>query len=166
MRHIISILLANESGALSRVAGLFSARGYNIESLTVAPTQDATVSRLTMVTSGSDSVIDQINKQLPKLVDVVDLTDLTEGEHIEREVALIKLLLSSDQVDAITEKARSLSGRVLDDTPETFTIEQTGTGGEIDDAISRYLVFGELLELVRSGATAIATGQSFLKTPV
>lgn len=166
MRHIISILLANESGALSRVAGLFSARGYNIESLTVAPTQDATVSRLTMVTTGSDAVIDQINKQLRKLVDVVDLTDLTEGEHIEREVALVKLNVAAENVEALTEKACSLGGRVLDDTPATFTIEQAGTGGEIDDAISRLQKYGCLLELVRSGATAIATGQSSLKTPV
>lgn len=106
MRHIISILLANESGALSRVAGLFSARGYNIESLTVAPTQDSTVSRLTMVTSGSDAVIDQINKQLRKLVDVVDLTDLTEGAHIEREIALIKLDVAPAQIQELSAADR------------------------------------------------------------
>ncbi|MEN8720499.1 MAG: acetolactate synthase small subunit [Oceanococcaceae bacterium] len=165
MRHIISILLANESGALSRVAGLFSARGYNIESLTVAPTQDPTVSRLTMVTAGPDDVIDQINKQLPKLVDVVDLADLTEGAHIEREVALIKLELDADAVPAMAALVRTLGGQVLDDSPNSYTIEMAGAVGEVDDAIGRFTHNARLLELVRSGAAAIATGPTALQTP-
>ncbi len=165
MRHIISILLANESGALSRVAGLFSARGYNIESLTVAPTQDSTVSRLTMVTSGSDAVIDQINKQLRKLVDVVDLTDLTEGAHIEREIALIKLDVAPAQIQELSAAVRTLGGQVLDDTPGSFTVEIAGTGRELDDAISRLTVNTRLIELVRSGAAAISCGGGSLKIP-
>lgn len=165
MRHIISILLANESGALSRVAGLFSARGYNIESLTVAPTQDATVSRLTMVTTGPDAVIDQINKQLRKLVDVVDLTDLTEGAHIEREITLVKLELEPSQIPELSAAVRTLGGQVLDDTPGSFTIELAGTGRELDDAIARLTANARLIELVRSGATAIACGGGSLKIP-
>ncbi len=165
MRHIISILLANESGALSRVAGLFSARGYNIESLTVAPTQDATVSRLTMVTSGSDAVIDQINKQLRKLVDVVDLTDLTEGAHIEREIALIKLEVEPAHIPELSASVRTLGGQVLDDTPGSFTVEIAGTGRELDDAIARLTVKSRLIELVRSGAAAISCGGGSLKIP-
>lgn len=165
MRHIISILLVNESGALSRVAGLFSARGYNIESLTVATTQDPTVSRLTMVTTGSDDVIDQINKQLAKLVDVVDLSDLTQGAHIEREIGLLKLKVDASDLDSLVDEARILGGQLLDDTPESVMIELTGTVGELDDAVSRLTTNAQLLELVRSGATAIACGCTTLKSP-
>lgn len=165
MRHIISILMANEAGALSRVAGLVSARGYNIESLNVAPTQDATVSRLTMVTVGSDEVIDQINKQLRKLVDVVDLADLTEGAHIEREVMLLKLELPLPAVAEALELCTTLGAQALDDTPASFTVEMTGASGELDDAIARLSAFGPIIEVVRSGAAAVTCGAAGLKTP-
>ena len=165
MRHIISILMANEAGALSRVAGMFSARGYNIESLNVAPTQNPVVSRLTMVTTGSDAVIDQINKQLRKLVDVVDVADLTGGAHIEREVLLLKLDLPAEDVDSQQAAVRSLGGEVLDDTPGSFTVELTGTGAELDDAVGRLAEHGRLVELVRSGAAAMACGTTALKIP-
>jgi len=114
MRHIISLLMENEAGALSRVAGLFSARGYNIESLTVAPTEDASLSRMTIVTSGSDAVIEQINKQLNKLIDVVSVMDLSEGEHIERELMLIKLRAEGDDREELKRLTDIFRGRILD----------------------------------------------------
>ncbi|OGI37944.1 MAG: acetolactate synthase small subunit, partial [Candidatus Muproteobacteria bacterium RBG_16_62_13] len=132
MRHIISMLLENESGALSRVAGLFSARGYNIESLTVAPTEDATLSRLTLVTRGSDDVIEQITKQLNKLVDVFKLTDLTEGPHIEREMLLIKVSASGVMRDEVKRLVEIFRGRIIDVTDKTYVIELTGTGSKLD----------------------------------
>lgn len=163
MRHIISILLANEAGALSRVAGLFSARGYNIESLTVAPTQIGTVSRLTLVTTGSDEVIQQINMQLKKLVDVVDLADLTEGEHIEREVMLLKLNVAAGAVQALSARAADFGAQVLDDRPASVTLEFTGTGSELDDFAAEMARHGDILELVRSGASAIGFAEHSLK---
>jgi acetolactate synthase-1/3 small subunit len=126
MRHIISLLMENEAGALSRVAGLFSARGYNIESLTVAPTEDPSLSRMTLVTSGSDRVIEQITKQLNKLVDVVKLIDLTEGAHIEREMLLIKVRAIADMREEIKRLVDIFRGRVIDVTDKTYTIEMTG----------------------------------------
>jgi acetolactate synthase I/III small subunit len=132
MRHIISMLLENESGALSRVAGLFSARGYNIESLTVAPTEDGTLSRLTLVTSGSDEVIEQITKQLNKLVDVVKLVDLTEGQHIEREMLLIKVKAVNGMRDEVKRLVDIFRGRIIDVTEGAYTIELTGTGDKLD----------------------------------
>ncbi len=163
MRHIISILLANEAGALSRVAGLFSARGYNIESLTVAPTQVNSVSRLTVVTYGSDDVIEQINKQLKKLVDVVDLADLTEGAHIEREVLLLKLSVAAEDVEDIARRAADFGAQLLDDAPSSLTLEFTGTGSELDDFSSEMASRGRLIELVRSGACAIGCADQSLK---
>src|SRR3989344_1049455 len=127
MRHTISMLLENEAGALSRVAGLFSARGYNIESLTVAPTEDATLSRLTLVTSGSEDVIEQITKQLNKLVDVVKLVDLTEGEHIEREMLLIKVKASGAARNEVNRLVQDYQGRIIDETDASCTIELTDT---------------------------------------
>ncbi len=163
MRHIISILLANEAGALSRVAGLFSARGFNIESLTVAPTQNETVSRLTLVTAGSDEVIEQINKQLKKLVDVVDLADLTEGDHIEREVILLKLNVAPEDVDDISQRAGAFGAQILDDRPTSLTLEFTGTGSELDDFSAEMATHGQIIELVRSGASAIGCTDQSLK---
>jgi acetolactate synthase-1/3 small subunit len=126
MRHIISILIENEAGALSRVAGLFSARGYNIESLTVAPTEDASLSRMTLVTRGSDDIIEQITKQLNKLIDVVKLMDLTEGPHIEREMMLIKVRAAGgEQRDEVKRMADIFRGRIVDVTDTTYTIEVT-----------------------------------------
>ncbi|MGW8228297.1 MAG: acetolactate synthase small subunit, partial [Gammaproteobacteria bacterium] len=137
MRHIISLLMENESGALSRVAGLFSARGYNIQSLTVAPTEDPSLSRMTIVTHGSEEIIEQITKQLNKLVDVVKLADITEGGHLERELMLIKVRADShilrDETKRVTDIFR---GRILDVTDDTYTIELTGSGDKLDAFIN------------------------------
>ena len=161
MRHIISILLENEAGALSRVAGLFSARGYNIESLTVAPTEDPTLSRMTIVTFGSDAIIEQITKQLNKLVDVVKLQDLTEGAHIERELMLVKV----KAFDAAREEVKRLvdifRGRIIDVTDSTYTLELTGTVEKLD-AFLKALEATEIIEVARSGVTGIARGDRAL----
>jgi len=162
MRHIISILLENESGALSRVAGLFSARGYNIESLTVAPTDDSSLSRMTLVTRGSDRVIEQITKQLNKLVDVVKLVDLTEGPHIEREMLLIKVKATG----AMREEAKRLvdifRGRILDVTDSAYTIEMTGDSSKLDSFIDAISSAG-IIEVVRSGVSGLTRGDKGLK---
>jgi len=162
MRHIISLLMVNEAGALSRVAGLFSARGYNIESLTVAPTEDMTLSRMTIVTSGSDAVIEQINKQLNKLIDVVSVMDLSEGEHIERELMLVKLRAEGDARDELKRLTDIFRGRILDVTDHTYTIELTGSRVKLDSfiqAIGNDLI----LETVRTGASGIGRGNRILK---
>jgi acetolactate synthase I/III small subunit len=162
MRHIISMLLENESGALSRVAGLFSARGYNIESLTVAPTEDATLSRLTLVTSGSDEVIEQITKQLNKLVDVVKLVDLTEGKHIEREMLLIKVKAAAGEArDEVKRLVDIFRGRIIDVTDDSYTIELTGTGDKLDAFIESVRGSG-IVEVVRSGVSGIGRGEKAL----
>ena len=163
MRHIISILMENESGALSRVAGLFSARGYNIESLTVAPTEDPTLSRLTLITRGSDEIIEQITKQLNKLVDVVKLVDLTEGAHLERELMLIKVRAEgSQQREEVKRLADIFRGRIIDVTETTYTIELTGTWDKLDGFIQ---VVDEslILETVRTGVAGIARGNKTLR---
>ncbi len=162
MRHILSLLLENESGTLSRVAGLFSARGYNIESLTVAPTEDRTLSRLTLVTSGSDEVIEQITKQLNKLVDVVKLMDLTEGAHIERELLLVKVVAKNELRDEVKRLVDIFRGRIIDVTNDTYTIELTGSGNPID-AFIEALSTTEIIEVVRSGVSGIARGSRALR---
>ena len=162
MRHIISILLENEAGALSRVSGLFSARGYNIESLTVAPTDDPTLSRMTIVTRGSDEVIAQITKQLNKLVDVVKLMDLTEHTHIEREMMLVKVMAQGDDREEIKRLADIFRGRVIDVNDIAYTIELTGSGEKLD-AFLKALGSKDIREVVRSGALGIARGDTVLK---
>jgi acetolactate synthase-1/3 small subunit len=162
MRHIISILLENESGALSRVAGLFTARGYNIESLTVAPTEDATLSRITLVTSGSEEVIEQITKQLNKLVDVVKLVDLTEGEHIEREMMMIKVRTNGKDREEVKRLTDIFRGRIIDVTDSTYTIELTGNGAKLDAFIKA--LTAPILETVRSGVAGILRGEKALHT--
>jgi acetolactate synthase-1/3 small subunit len=162
MRHVISILLENESGALSRVAGLFSARGYNIESLTVAPTEDPTLSRMTLVTRGSDEIIEQITKQLNKLVDVVKLTDLTEGAHIEREMLLMKVKAAGAARDEAKRLADIFRGHIIDVTDTTYTIELTGTGEKLDAFIQALGKTG-IIEVVRSGPSGIARGEKGLQ---
>jgi len=158
MRHIISILMENEAGALSRVAGLFSARGYNIESLTVAPTEDVTLSRMTLVTRGSEDIIEQITKQLNKLIDVVKLMDLVEGEHVERELMLIKVKSTgSGAREEILRLAEIFRGNVIDVTPTTYTIELTGDAEKLDAFIVA-LDKTPILETVRSGVSAISRG--------
>ena len=162
MRHIISILMENEAGALSRVAGLFSARGYNIESLTVAPTEDSSLSRLTLVTRGSEEIIEQITKQLNKLVDVVKLLDLTEGPHIEREMMLIKVkAATSAQREEIKRLADIFRGNIIDVTDTCYTIELTGDVQKLDAFIGT-LKDADILETVRSGITGISRGEKAL----
>ncbi len=157
MKHILSLLMENETGTLSRVAGLFSARAYNIESLTVAPTEDRTVSRMTIVTSGSDEVIEQITKHLNKLVDVIKVVDLNESRHIERELMLIKLQAKGENREEIKRLVDIFRGRIIDVTDNTYTIEMTGAGDKLDAFID---VLGEndILEVVRSGVSGIARG--------
>ncbi len=163
MRRIISVLLENEAGALSRVAGLFSARGYNIESLTVAPTDDPSLSRMTIVTSGTDAVIEQITKQLNKLIDVVKLRDLTEGKHLGRELMLVKVSASTaDQKDDIKRLVDIFRGRYIDVTDSTYTLELTGSTEKVD-AFLEALSQAELIEVVRSGMLGIGRGKIALK---
>jgi acetolactate synthase-1/3 small subunit len=162
MRHIISILMENEAGALSRVAGLFSARGYNIESLSVAPTEDPSLSRLTLVTRGSDQIIEQITKQLNKLVDVVKLLDLTCGSHVERELMLIKVKAGSGtQREEVKRMADIFRGNIIDVTDKSYTIELTGDVTKLDAFIDA-LKEDDILETVRSGITGIARGDKAL----
>lgn len=161
MRHIISILMENESGALSRVSGLFSARGYNIESLTVAPTEDPSLSRMTLVTSGSDQIIEQITKQLNKLIDVVKLIDLAESAHIERELMLIKIKTDEKTRPEVRSMADIFRGRILDITPTTYVVEMTGPSEKLDAFIAA-IDSDIIIEVVRSGATGISRGEKGL----
>jgi acetolactate synthase I/III small subunit len=156
MRHIIAILLQNEAGALSRVAGLFSTRGYNIESLSVAPTDDPTVSRVTLVTKGSDAVIQQIVNQLHKLIDVVRVEDMTLGEHLERELALMKLKVRPEDTDGVRGCVVRAGGRVLDPAPDGFIVELTASEADINALVRELVSRAELAEVVRSGALGIA----------
>ena len=162
MRHIISILLENESGALSRVAGLFSARGYNIETLTVAPTEDASLSRLTIVTTGSEEIIEQINKQLNKLVDVIKVVDLSEAPHIERELMLIKVRAAGKDREEMKRMADIYRGRIIDVTDSTYVIELTGTGVKLDSFIQA-IEPSLILETVRTGTSGIGRGERILR---
>jgi len=162
MRHIISILLENEPGALSRVSGLFSARGYNIESLTVAPTEDATLSRMTIVTSGSEEIVEQITKQLNKLIEVVKVVDLSDGPHIERELMLVKVRAAGKDREEMKRMADIFRGRIIDVTDKDYTIELTGTGSKLD-AFLQAVEPGLILETVRTGASGIGRGERVLK---
>ncbi|MCG6939538.1 MAG: acetolactate synthase small subunit [Gammaproteobacteria bacterium] len=157
MRHIISILLENESGALSRVAGLFSARAYNIESLTVAPTDDPSLSRMTLVTTGSDEIVEQVCKQLNKLIDVVKLVDLTRDLHVERELILVKVRAENEQRDEIMRLAEIFNGHIIDLTDRTYTLEVTGDSAKID-AVLKALENIPILEVVRSGQLGMGRG--------
>lgn len=163
MRHILSLLMENEAGALSRVSGLFSARAFNIESLTVAPTEDPTVSRMTVVTSGSDQVIEQITKQLNKLVDVVKVVDLNEYRHIERELMLIKLTAQKEHREEAKRMVEIFRGRIIDVTENTYTIEMTGTGEKLD-AFIEALDDSMILEVVRSGVSGISRGDKAIQS--
>ncbi len=162
MRHIISVLLENEPGALSRVVGLFSARGYNIETLTVAPTEDPTLSRMTMVTAGSDDVIEQITKHLNRLIEVVKVVDLTEGQHIERELMLMKVRAVGKEREELKRTSDIFRGRIIDVTEKSYTIELTGAASKLDafiEAVDR----AAILETVRTGASGIGRGERILK---
>ncbi len=162
MKHINSILIENEAGALSRVAGLFSARGYNIESLTVAATEDATMSRMTIVTSGSDEVIEQIIKQLNKLIDVIKVLDLNDGKYIERELMLVKVKATAAFRDEMKRMCDIFRGRIIDVADGSFTIELTGSGTKLD-AFIESLDKTAILETVRTGASGIGRGDRILK---
>jgi len=156
MRHLIALHLQNEAGALTRVTGLISSRGYNIESLSVAPTNDPTVSRVTLVTIGSDHVIAQINAQLLKLVDVVAVEDMTSEHHLARELLLIKLQIAAEHVDAVDALLRRVGGKVLSTNPSSYIVELTSTEAEIGEFIANVAAFGEVIEVVRSGVLGIA----------
>jgi acetolactate synthase-1/3 small subunit len=162
MRHIISILVENEAGALSRISGLFSARGYNIESLSVAPTEDASMSRMTIVTSGSDDVVEQITKQLNKLIEVVKVVDLSEAEHIERELMLIKVRAGQKEREDMKRMADIFRGRIIDVSDSTYTIELTGDGRKLD-AFIQALDQGTIIETVRTGTSGIGRGNRVLR---
>lgn len=163
MRRIISVLLENEAGALSRVAGLFSARGYNIESLTVAPTDDDSLSRMTIVTHGTDPIIEQITKQLNKLIEVVKLIDLTEGHHIERELMLVKAAAAgNEQREEIKRLNDIFRGRIIDVTDSTYTLELTGNSRKVDAFLEALAPF-EIIEVVRSGISGIGRGKRALR---
>ena len=162
MRHIISILVENEAGALSRISNMFSARGYNIESLTVAPTEDATLSRMTIVTTGSDEVIEQITKQLNKLIDVVKVIDLSDGDHIERELMLVKVRAVGRDREEMKRMADIFRGRIIDVTDKDYTIELTGTCSKLD-AFLKALDRAAILETVRTGASGIGRGDRVLR---
>ena len=162
MRHIISILVENEAGALSRIANMFSARGYNIESLTVAPTEDASMSRMTIVTTGSEDVVEQITKQLNKLIEVVKVVDLSDGDHIERELMLVKVRAVGKDREEMKRMADIFRGRIIDVTETTYTIELTGTGEKLD-AFIQALDRSAILETVRTGASGIGRGNRILR---
>ena len=162
MRHVISLLIENESGALSRVSGLFSARGYNIESLTVAPTEDASMSRMTIVTSGSDDIIEQITKQLNKLVEVVKVVDISEAAHIERELMLTKVRATGKDREEMKRMVDIFRARIIDVTDTSYVVELTGNQSKLDafiNAIDPALV----LETVRSGVCGVGRGDRILK---
>ena len=161
MRHIISVLIENEPGALSRVVGLFSQRNYNIDSLTVAPTEDQSLSRLTLTTSGDERLIEQITKHLNKLVDVVKLVDLTEGAHIERELMLIKVKASGAQRAEVKRTTDIFRGQIVDMTNSVYSIQLTGTTSKLDAFIA---TLGEsvVLEVARTGVSGISRGEKIL----
>lgn len=161
MRRIISILMENEPGALSRIVGLFSQRGYNIDSLTVAPTDDETLSRLTLTTNGNERTIEQITKQLNKLVEVVKLVDLTEGAHLERELMLVKLKAAGAQRAEIKRTADIFRGQIVDVSASMYTIQLAGTSSKLD-AFIEAVGDASIVELARTGVTGIGRGEKVL----
>ena len=161
MRHIISVVLENESGALARLVGLFAQRGYNIDSLNVAPTDDPTLSRLTLVTHGNDQVIEQISKQLHKLIEVVKVSDISEAAHIERELMLVKVKTTASQREEVKRCADIFRGQIIDVTPSSYTIQLVGTSDKLD-AFIQALGTTPIMEVVRSGASGIARGEKTL----
>lgn len=161
MRHIISVLMENEAGALARVVGLFAQRGYNIESLNVAPTDDKTLSRLTLVTKGEDRVVEQITKHLNKLIEVVKLVDLTEGAHIERELMMVKVRATGAQREEVKRTCDIFRGQIIDVTPTTYTIQVTGNEEKVN-AFMDALSGATIMEVVRTGVSGLARGDKTL----
>ena len=164
MRHAISVLLQNEVGALTRMTGMFSSRGYNIDSLNVAPTDDPTVSRVTIVVSGSDAAINQLNTQLAKLIDVVNIHDMTLGDHFERELAIVKIKLESGGPAKALKLAKQFEAEVLDKAPISFTLQLTGRISEIDAFVAAAAELGELSAVARSGSVAVSKGEVTLSS--
>ena len=164
MRHAISVLLQNEPGALTRLTGMFSSRGYNIDSLNVAPTDDPTVSRVTLVTTGSDSAIEQLNSQLAKLVDVVNIHDMTLGEHFERELVIVKLKLRTGGLAAALALAKKYGAEILDDAQVSCTLQLTGRVAEIDAFVTEAGGIGQLSAVARSGSVAVSKGEVTLSS--
>lgn len=164
MRHVISVLLENEVGALTRMTGMFSSRGYNIESLNVAPTNQASISRVTLVVSGSDAAISQLNAQLAKLVDVVNIHDMTLGDHFERELAIIKLKLKTGGLARAMTLAKKHGAEILDDAQISCTLQLTGRVPEIDVFINAAAEIGEISAVARSGSVAVSKGEVTLST--
>lgn len=162
MRHIVSMLMQNEAGALVRVAGMFSQRGFNIESLNVAPTDDESVSRLTLVTTGDESVVEQINRQLLKLVDVIAVLDMTRGEHCECELALVKITAAPDNTD-VADWAQSRGAIVLDQRDDISIVQFIGSGAEVSAFVDELVRAGSLREVTRSGALAATPGETGLR---
>jgi acetolactate synthase-1/3 small subunit len=161
MRHIISILMENEPGALSRVVGLFSQRNFNIETLNVAPTEDPSLSRLTVTTVGDDRVIEQITKHLNKLIDVVKLVDLTEGNHIERELMMVKLKALGASRDEVKRTVDIFRAQIVDVTSSLYTVQITGDAGKLDAFLQAMAPVG-ILEVARTGVSGIARGDKVL----
>ena len=164
MRHAISVLLQNEVGALTRMTGLFSTRGYNIDSLNVAPTDDPTVSRVTIVMSGTDSAISQLNAQLAKLVDVVNIHDMTLGDHFERELAIVKLKLATGGLAKVLAVAKEFNAEILDDAQSSCTMQLTGTLARIDAFVKAASETGTLSAVARSGSVAVSKGEVTLSS--
>jgi len=159
MRHAISVLLQNEVGALTRLTGMFSTRGYNIETLNVAPTYDPRVSRVTLVVTGSDSAIAQLNAQLAKLVDVVNIHDMTLGEHFERELAIIKVKLGRGGLAKAMSLTRRYGAEILDEAANSCTLQLTGPVAEIDAFVNEAAEIGEISAVARSGTVAVSKGE-------
>ncbi len=164
MRHVISVLLENEVGALTRMTGMFSSRGYNIDSLNVAPTNDPLVSRVTLVVSGSDAAISQLNSQLAKLVDVVNIHDMTLGDHFERELAIVKLKLATGGLAKVHALAKKHDAQILDDSQTSCTLQLTGRVAEVDAFIAAAADVGEISAVARSGSVAVSKGEVTLSS--
>ncbi|MDC9588084.1 acetolactate synthase small subunit [Xenorhabdus sp. XENO-10] len=163
MRRILSVLLENESGALSRVVGLFSQRGYNIESLTVAPTEDPTLSRMTIQTKGDAKVLEQIEKQLHKLVDVLRVNELTAGPHVEREIILVKLQASGYGREEIKRSTDIFRGQIVDVTSTLYTVQLVGTSEKLDAFLDSVREVAEIVEVVRSGIVGVSRGEKIMR---
>ena len=163
MRRVLSVLLENESGALSRVVGLFSQRGYNIESLTVAPTDDPTLSRMTIQTVGDEKVLEQIEKQLHKLVDVLRVTELGQGDYVEREVILVKIQASGYGREEVKRSAEIFRGQIVDVTPTLYTVQLTGTSDKLDAFLKTVREVAEIVEVARSGIVGVSRGDRIMR---
>jgi len=164
MRHVISVILQNEVGALTRMTGLFSTRGYNIESLNVAPTDDVNLSRVTLVITGSDEAIAQLNSQLSKLVDVVGINDMTLGEHFERELLIIKIKLTQKTEEEVFATIKDCNAEILDDSLDSFTVQLTGAREVIDNFINKMTILGHVQALARSGSVSVTKGEIILSS--